>query len=275
MTKHEYYTYTKEELLNKGAKLPVIVMEDNAAVFQSMAEEMTEEIKKNNAAGKKTVFICPVGPVGQYPYFVEMVNKEKISLKNVWFINMDEYLDDDKKWVPETHPLSFRGFMNRTVYSQIDSELVMPEEQRVFPDPENVEYIPQLIEKLGGVDICFGGIGINGHVAFNEADASLSNEEFLAQKTRVLDITKETRTANAIGDFNGALEDMPKYCVTIGIYEIAHARKIRLGCFRNWHRAVVRRTAYGEATSDFPVSLLTNHQDINLKITEFVAALEG
>lgn len=275
MTKHEYYTYTKEELLNKGAKLPVIVMEDNAAVFQSMAEEMTEEIKKNNARGKKTVFICPVGPVGQYPYFVEMVNKEKISLKNVWFINMDEYLDDDKKWVPETHPLSFRGFMNRTVYSQIEPELVMPEEQRVFPDPENVEYIPQLIEKLGGVDICFGGIGINGHVAFNEADASLSNEEFLAQKTRVLDITKETRTANAIGDFNGALEDMPKYCVTIGIYEIAHARKIRLGCFRNWHRAVVRRTAYGEATSDFPVSLLTNHQDINLKITEFVAALEG
>lgn len=275
MTKHEYYTYTKEELLNKGAKLPVIVMEDNAAVFQSMAEEMTEEIKKNNAAGKKTVFICPVGPVGQYPYFVEMVNQEKISLKNVWFINMDEYLDDDKKWVPETHPLSFRGFMNRTVYSKIAPELVMPEEQRVFPDPENVEYIPQLIEKLGGVDICFGGIGINGHVAFNEADASLSNEEFLAQKTRVLDITKETRTANAIGDFNGALEDMPKYCVTIGIYEIAHARKIRLGCFRNWHRAVVRRTAYGEATSDFPVSLLTNHQDINLKITEFVAALEG
>ncbi|MFQ6950154.1 MAG: glucosamine-6-phosphate isomerase [Blautia hansenii] len=275
MTKHEYYTYTKEELLNKGAKLPVIVMEDNAAVFQSMAEEMTEEIKKNNAEGKKTVFICPVGPVGQYPYFVEMVNKEKISLKNVWFINMDEYLDDDKKWVPETHPLSFRGFMNRTVYSQIDPELVMPEEQRVFPDPENVEYILQLIEKLGGVDICFGGIGINGHVAFNEADASLSNEEFLAQKTRVLDITKETRTANAIGDFNGALEDMPKYCVTIGIYEIAHARKIRLGCFRNWHRAVVRRTAYGDATSDFPVSLLTNHPDINLKITEFVAALEG
>ncbi len=275
MTKHEYYTYTKEELLNKGAKLPVIVMEDNAAVFQSMAKEMAEEIKKNNAEGKKTVFICPVGPVGQYPYFVEMVNQEKISLKNVWFINMDEYLDDDKKWVPETHPLSFRGFMNRTVYSKIAPELVMPEEQRVFPDPENVEYIPQLIEKLGGVDICFGGIGINGHVAFNEADASLSNEEFLAQKTRVLDITKETRTANAIGDFNGALEDMPKYCVTIGIYEIAHARKIRLGCFRNWHRAVVRRTAYGEATSDFPVSLLTNHQDINLKITEFVAALEG
>lgn len=273
--RHAYYSYTRDELVSNNPKLPVVVMEDNAAVFRSMAEEMTEEIKLHNEKGEKTVFICPVGPVGQYPFFVEMVNKERISLKNVWFINMDEYLDDEKKWVPENHPLSFRGFMNREVYGKIDEELLMPEEQRIFPDPENLSYIPELIEKLGGVDICFGGIGINGHVAFNEADPSMSPEEFLDQKTRVLEITKETRTANAIGDFGGALEDMPHYCVTIGIYEIAHARKVRLGCFRNWHRAVVRRVAYGEATTDFPVSLLTNHPDINLKITEFVAALEG
>ena len=273
--RHAYYSYSKEELVSNNPKLPVIVMEDNAAVFRSMAEEMTEEIKMHNEKGEKTVLICTVGPVGQYPFFVEMVNKERISLKNVWFINMDEYLDDEKKSIEETHPLRFRGYMNREVYGKIDEELLMPQEQRVFPDPENLDYIPNLIEKLGGVDICFGGIGINGHVAFNEADPSMSPEEFLAQKTRVLEITKETRTANAIGDFGGALEDMPHYCVTIGIYEIAHARKIRLGCFRNWHRAVVRRAAYGEATADFPVSLLTGHADINLKITEFVAALEG
>lgn len=273
--KHTYYDYSKEELLNHGCKIPVIVMEDNDAVFQSMAREMAEEIKKNNFRGRRTVFICPVGPVGQYPYFVNLVNQDGISLKNVWFINMDEYLDDDKKWVDTDHPLSFRGFMQKNVYGKIKEELLMPEEQRVFPDPQNLEYIPQLIEKLGGVDICFGGIGINGHVAFNEADPSLTKEEFLNQKTRVLEITKETRTANAIGDFNGALEDMPRYCVTVGMHEISNARKIRLGCFRNWHRAVVRRAAYGEASSDFPVSLLTGHPDINLRITEFVAGLEG
>ena len=203
-----------------------------------------------------------------------MSNEQNISLKHVWFINMDEYLDDDKKWVSKEHPLSFRGFMDRTVYTKVKPELVMPEEQRVFPDPENLSYIPELIEKLGGVDICFGGIGINGHVAFNEADPSLTGEEFLAQKTRVLPISQETRAANAIGDFNGALEDMPHYCVTIGIYEISHARKIRLGCFRNWHRAVVRRAAYGEPTAEFPVSLLQDHPDITLTFTEFVAARE-
>ena len=150
----------------------------------------------------------------------------------------------------------------------------MPKEQRVFPDPENINYIPELIEQLGGVDIAFGGIGINGHVAFNEASSTMTNEEFLAQKTRVLEISPETRTANAIGDFGGALEDMPHYCVTIGIYEISHARKIRLGCFRNWHRAVVRRAGYGEATAEFPVSLLQSHPDITLTFTDYVAALE-
>lgn len=271
--RHGYYGYNKEQLL-ANPKMKLICMEDNAAVFYQMAKQMTEEILANQEKNRRTVLICPVGPVGQYPYFVDMVNEQGISLKNVWFINMDEYLDDDRKWIPADHPLSFRGFMDRVVYSKIRPELVMPPEQRIFPDPEDVGQVPKLIEELGGVDIAFGGIGINGHVAFNEADASMSAEEVLAQKTRVLAISPETRAANAIGDFGGALEDMPKYCVTVGIYEIAHARKIRLGCFRNWHRAVVRRAGYGEMTADFPVSLLRGHKDITLTFTEYVARLE-
>lgn len=271
--RHDYYQYDREALL-ANPRMTLRCLEDNAKVFQEMAEEMAEEIRAHNARGEKTVFICPVGPVGQYPYFVDIVNREDLSLKDVWFINMDEYLDEEQNWVPMDHPLSFRGFMERTVYTKIKPELLMAPEQRVFPDPKNPSYVPELIEKLGGVDIAFGGIGINGHVAFNEADESLSNEEFLAQKTRVLEISPETRTANAIGDFGGALEDMPRYCVTIGIYEIAHARKIRLGCFRSWHRAVVRRAGYGEPTSAFPVTLLQSHPDITLTFTEYVAALE-
>ena len=94
--KHEYYQYNAEEILSKGPKFPLIIMKDNAEVFKSMADEMVEEIKRKNALGETTVFICPVGPVGQYPYFVDMVNEQNISLKNVWFINMDEYLTDEK-----------------------------------------------------------------------------------------------------------------------------------------------------------------------------------
>ena len=270
---HAYYDYDKIKLLDHP-KIPLYCLEDNAAVFRTMAEQMAEEITRNNEAGKHTVMICPVGPVGQYPYFVELVNKGNISLKHVWFINMDEYLDDDRQWVSKDHPLSFRGFMDRAVYSRIRPELVMPPEQRVFPDPADLERIPRLIEKLGGVDIAFGGIGINGHVAFNEADPGTTGEEFLARQTRVLAISPETRAANAIGDLNGALEDIPHYCVTIGMKEIAGAGKIRLGAFRNWHRAVVRRAAHGEQSPAFPVSLLQGHPDITLTFTEFVAALE-
>lgn len=271
--RHEYYSFDREQLL-RSPKIPMEVMEDKPAVFQAIAREMADFIQKRNQAGETTVFICPVGPVGQYPYFVELVNRERISLKNCWFINMDEYLDDDRQWISMEHPLSFRGFMERTVYSQIDPSLNVPEDHRIFPDPNDLERIPKLIEQLGGVDICFGGIGINGHLAFNEADPSLSPEEFRQLRTRVLPISKETRAANAIGDFGGALEDMPKWCVTIGFWEIYNARKIRLGVFRDWHRAVVRRAGYGEKTADFPVSLLADHPDALIRMTEFVANLD-
>ena len=98
--RHDYYYYNKEELL-RDPKIQLIVMDDNQQVFKSMADEMVEEIKRKNALGETTVFICPVGPVGQYPYFVDMVNEQNISLKNVWFINMDEYLTDEKTWIPK------------------------------------------------------------------------------------------------------------------------------------------------------------------------------
>lgn len=272
MMKHEYYYYKKDEFL-KDPKVPVEVLADNETVFRAIAQEMAEEIKRKNALGETTVFICPVGPVGQYPYFVDIVNRENISLKNVWFLNMDEYLTDEKEWIAKEEPLSFRGFMDRTVYTKIRPELVMPEEQRIFPDPHDPGNMQAVIEKLGGVDICFGGIGINGHLAFNEADDSLSAEEFKNLHTRVLAISRETRTANAIGDLNGAIDDMPKYCVTIGMNEIYNARKVRLGCFRDWHRSVVRHTAYGEVSAHFPSTLMQQHPDVLLRVTEFVAKL--
>ena len=269
---HDYYYFSKEQLLD-APKIPMVVMEDKPTVFKAIAREMADFIKQQNEKQETTVFICPVGPVGQYPYFVDMVNTERISLKNCWFINMDEYLGDDMQWISMEHPLSFRGFMQRNVYSKIDEELNVPEDHRIFPDPNNPGYVPAIIEKLGGVDICFGGIGINGHLAFNEPE-DVSVEEYKTRKTRVLPVSPETRTANAIGDFGGRLEDMPTHCVTIGFNEIYNARKIRLGIFRDWHRAVARRTGYGEMTAKFPVSILADHPDALLRMTEFVANLE-
>ena len=257
---HSYYGIPENEL-ERSPKIPLRVLGDSGEVFYEMALDMTRQIRQNNQAGKPTVLICPVGPVGQYPIFVRLVNEEGLSLKGCWFINMDEYLANEKTCIPEASPLSFRGFMNRQVYGKIDPALLMPPEQRVFPDPKNPENVQRIIASLGGVDLALGGIGINGHLAFNEPQPDLTPEKFASLHTRVLRISPETRTANAIGDLGGAIEDMPEWCVTIGIAEILSARRVRLGVFRDWHRAVVRRAAFGDVTADFPVTLLQKHPD--------------
>lgn len=267
---HDYYSFPAETLEKKG-RIKAVCMQSSEAVFRTMAREMADEIIGNNKAGKRTVMIIPVGPVGQYPFFVEIVNKERISLKSCWFFNMDEYLEDEREWIDKSCFLSFRGFMEREVYSKIDADIVNAEEQRFFPDPENPSVITRKLEELGGADVCFGGIGINGHLAFNEADPSLSAEEFASQTTRVIRISDETKTANSIGDLGGAIEDMPVYAATIGMKEILSAKKIRIGVFRTWHRAVVRRALFGEVSSSFPASLLQKHPNAVIYVNDVAA----
>ena len=266
-----YYNLSAQEL-GRDAKIPIVKLGDSGEVFYELALEMISAIRANHAAGKPTVFICPVGPVGQYPIFVRLVNRERLSLKDCWFINMDEYLEDDGSYIDENSPLSFRGFMARNVYGQIDPGLLMPPEQRVFPDPAQPDRVDRLIEELGGVDITFGGIGINGHLAFNEAREDLTAEEFAALGTRTVTLNPETRTANAIGDRGGAIDAMPTQAVTVGIKQILSARKVRLGVFREWHRAVVRQAAYGPVTAHFPASLLQNHPDAVIYTNNVAAA---
>ena len=266
----EYYQIPPERL-GEGARLPIVKCESSEAAFQALAEEMCAVIRANNAAGRRTVLICPVGPVGQYPYFVRQVIEEHLSLRDCWIINMDEYLTDDGAYIDMESPLSFRGYMAREVYGKIDPALLMPPEQRIFPDPSDPGQVTRLIEKLGGVDACFGGIGITGHLAFNEPQPALSPEQFSQLTTRVLDIAPETRATNCSADLGGALEALPRKCITVGMKEILSAKKLRLAVFRDWHRAVCRRAAYGEVTSAFPVTLAQEHPDAVLYVNHIAA----
>lgn len=264
----KYFKMEGDELL-KG-RIPVKLLGDSGEVFYEMALEMVGKIEENNGKGVDTVFILPVGPVGQYPIFVRLVNERRISLRNCWFINMDEYLTDEKKYIDKDDPLSFRGFMERNVYSKIDADLLNPPSQRIFPDPEDTENIARVVEKLGKIDIAFGGIGINGHLAFNEAE-EVPAEEFATRRTRVLKISRETRAVNSIGDLNGAIDAMPVYAVTIGMDMILKADKVRLGIFRPWHRAVLRQAVFSEMGGHFPVTLLQKHPDALIYVNNVAA----
>ncbi|MEA5010469.1 MAG: glucosamine-6-phosphate isomerase [Angelakisella sp.] len=268
-----YENVSKQELLAK-AKIPVEVVETEDDIYYHMALDMLEHIEENNARGKNTVFIVPVGPIGQYRRLAYYCNKKKVSLKNVYFFNMDEYLNDDLSPIALDSPLSFAGFMDKNFYDLLDEEIVMPKENRIIPAPGMEDTIWKMITQLGGVDVAYGGIGINGHIAFNEPpepDAPVSNQEFKQLPTRILKLSRETRTINSVTAANGYIDYIPKYCITIGMKEILSARKIRFYMNRTWQKGIVRKLLLGEVTPAVPSSFFQEHPDAKMIITSYVA----
>ena len=170
----------------------------------------------------------------------------------------------------EDDKFSFRKCMNEELYANIDSDLIMPEEQRIFPNPQNLDYIPKLIEELGGVDICFGGVALNGHIAFNEPQPELTNEEFSRLSVRTVVLTPETRIKDAILSRGGAVDTVPKNAITIGMKEILSAKRIFLSMMNQMQRAVVRKACLGNVSSDCPVSFLQTHSNANLYVLNTV-----
>ncbi len=265
----KYYSVPANELVKKS-RIPILVMEDRGEVHYDIAARMLFLVEENNKAGRKTVFICPVGPIAQYPIFARLVNERKVSLKNTWIINMDEYLTDDDEWIDESDPLSFHGYMNRELYGRIDPALVMPKDHRVFPDPRCTTAVWELIQKLGGVDMVTGGIALNGHIAFNEPQPELSADEFAKLPTRIVKLSTETRVKDAILNRGGAVDSLPDKCITVGMKEILSARKLRFSMLLDMQRAVIRKACCGEITSACPLSIAQKHPDALLMVTRNV-----
>lgn len=259
--------------LGKDSGVAVRIVPDAAALARRMARDLLDAVAQARTAGRAPTIIIPVGPVDQYPVLAELVRESNVSLADVLFIAMDEYLDEGKRWVSMDHPLSFRGFLERAFYGRLDPALAPPPENRLVPDPENLSAVADRIAERGGVDACFGGVGINGHLAFNEPPRPgerISTEAFADLGTRILPLAPETRAVNSI-TVGGGLEVVPKWAVTIGMREILAASEIRLYANRPWQRAVVRRALYGEVGAECPASLIRRHSRVTLTLTDEVA----
>lgn len=268
----DYLRVTAEEL-GRGTPVKVRIGGDQQQIAEDFARAILAVIRECAAAGKAATLILPVGPVDQFPILAGLINEQKVDCSGLVIINMDEYIDDNDHWVPIDHPLSFRGFMNRKFYDLVDARLAPSMEHRVFPDPADCKGISKLIEQRGGVDVCFGGIGINGHLAFNEPPEPggvVSVEEFAARPTRVLDLARETRTINAV-TVGGDIGVIPRRAVTVGMQEILAAKKLRFYSNRPWQRGVVRRALHGPVTAACPASLLRLHPDAELTLASYVA----
>ena len=260
--------------LGKGQPVKVRVKGDLVALGQDLAEAMLAEIREGENAGRGATLIVPVGPVDQFPILARMLNEQRTSCRNTVFLNMDEYLAEDDRWIPAEHPLSFRGYMEREFYRLLDPALAPPPANRVFPDPARPESVQELIAARGGVDACFGGIGINGHIAFNEPPEpgeKMEVEAFAALPTRVLTLSRETRTINSV-TVGGELSIIPRRAITVGMKEILASRRLRFYCNRHWQSAVVRRALHGPLTPACPASLLRLHPDASVTVADYVAA---
>lgn len=259
------------EQFKKNSKIPVRIMESEASMYEEISDIMVEPIVKNNKEGKNTFIICPVGPIGQYPLFVRKVNERNISLKNVVFLNMDEYLTDDDKMISPDSSLSFVGIMNRLVYSQIKPELVMPESQRLFPVPGKEAEADALVEKFGGADCILTGVGINGHIAFNEppmADEKITDEEFENIGTRCLDTSMATIVNNGAHKVRGALDLMPRRCISLGMKQLLSAKMIKVYLYCDWQWGIMRKAALDDKTRFTPVSFLADHPNAEMVVTK-------
>ncbi len=253
-----------ENELGCGSGIQLAVCDTEHDLYWRMAIEVLETIKKNNENDEDTVMVVPYGPLGPYSRLVYLVNTYRISLKRCTFINMDEYLTNDKKYIDKSNPLSFRGGMDRIFYSQIDDELNVLPENRIFPIPGEEWRVAEIIKKAGKLDMAWGGVGINGHFAFNEPpaeDEACTPEEFLERPTRTLRITRETKTINAYMNCGGDLDGIPEWCITVGMKEMFSARKVRMCMPRDWNAGALRKVLHGGETASVPCSLFNRHPD--------------
>jgi glucosamine-6-phosphate deaminase len=238
---------------------------------------MDEYLQAKKNGRNKIVFIVPVGPVGQYDLWARRCNSEGIDLHDLVLINMDEYLTDDgREFIPLSDPLSFRKHMQTHFVAELLPELAPPPKQLLFPDPTDPANVPRAIEHYGGCDVCFGGIGITGHVAFNdppERGEPVSLETFKALPTRIVRLSRETRLINSLTTSRGNIDRIPQLAITVGMHEILMSRKIRIYMNRPWQSAIVRKILHGPITPSVPASLLQGHPDVRFTIAAYVAEL--
>jgi len=232
----------------------LVVCEDLEALHLRFADDVVEEICDNNSRNEPTRLILPVGPTGQYPFLAEMVNSRRMSLANCWFFFMDENCGEDGKALGSEHPLSFKGEADRLFLSLLKGDCGLKPERVIFPDEDNIALLASSIEQAGGIDTCYGGIGIHGHVAFNEPEPGVKDTG-----PRRVTLNDFTITINAVrSHVGGNLECFPRQAFTLGMRQILDARRIRLycrnGCEFDWANTVLRLALFGTPGDDYPVT---------------------
>lgn len=239
-----------------------IYIADNAdKVADYVAGYIVERIN-NFGPTKERPFVLglPTGstPLKTYQRLIQAFREGRVSFKNVVTFNMDEYVG-----LPRDHPESYHSFMKNNLFSFID---VPPENINILNGnaPDLIAECQRYEDKIasyGGIELFLGGIGSDGHIAFNEPGSSLCS------KTRVKSLNQETITANA-RFFDNDINKVPTMALTVGVQTIMDARTVVIIATGSNKSPAVKECVEGSVSHAFPVTALQHHRSMVLCVDE-------
>ena len=203
-------------------------------------------------AEKPFVLGLPTGssPMGMYAEIVKAVKAGEVSFKHVLTFNMDEYVG-----LPESHPESYHSFMANNLFNHIDCpkeniHILNGNAENLEEECKNYE---KMIEEVGGINLFIGGIGPDGHIAFNEPFSSLTS------RTRVKTLTTDTRIANS-RFFGGDMNAVPSTALTVGVGTVMAAKEVMILCNGHNKARALHAAIEGPVTQEWTISALQLHQ---------------
>ena len=209
--------------------LKITILKDEEFAFHQVMA-IFGRIKQAADEGRRHVIILP-NPEPLYASVAFLCNKFRVNCRHLYTFNMDECADQDGNIAPETWENSFLFNMKRNFYAKLDPDLRPPESQVVGPTNANFAHYGKMIEDLGGADVCYGGIGWSGHVAYiepgSDAFPPLPMDEWIKIGPRVVTLTPFTILQNCLLEDTGISGDwssMPPKGATIGPKEYMGAR---------------------------------------------------
>ena len=217
----------------------VIIQSDYQKMSQWAANHVIKRINEfNPTPDHKFVLGLPTGssPVGMYNALVEANRAGKVSFKNVITFNMDEYVG-----LPEAHPESYHAFMARNLNGNA-ADL-----------QAECKHYEEMIKEAGGIDLFIGGIGPDGHIAFNEPGSSLRS------RTRMKTLTTDTRIANS-RFFGGKPENVPAHALTVGVGTVMDAREVMILVNGHGKARAMQAAIEGAVNHMWTISALQMHE---------------
>ena len=231
----------------------LIIEKDYDALSKWAAEYVIKRINEFNPTPEhRFVLGLPTGssPIGMYKELVKACKEGRVSFKNVVTFNMDEYCG-----LPESHPESYHSFMANNLFNQIDcpkENIHILNGNAENLDEECARY-EELIRQAGGVDLFLGGIGPDGHIAFNEPCSSLSS------RTRIKTLTSDTIIANS-RFFDNDVNKVPKNALTVGVGTVLDAREVLILVNGHNKARALQAAVEGPVTQMWTISALQLHK---------------